>query len=254
MSQKVQNSAIAALANGGTERTVLTSSAGCFAIEAVGVRVDRGGVPVLRDINISIAQGETIAVIGPNGAGKSTLLKCLAGAVRPNGGEVRWFGNSVARSPAVRRRIGFVGHECGMYMELTALENLMFAGRMHNVERPGERAAILLAAAGLEPAAHRSTGKLSQGMQRRLTIARALVHEPQLILLDEPCASLDAGGRHWLDQLFQRWRSTGRIVCFASHDVDQSRRLADRIVWLDAGHIVGVEPTTCLPAYSRWSA
>jgi heme ABC exporter ATP-binding subunit CcmA len=213
------------------------------AVEMIGFTVFRGHLPVLREINLIVQQGETVAIMGPNGAGKSTLLRCLGRSLRHGRGEVRWFGSSNTRSLLVRRQIGYVGHECSSYGELTALENLTFAGRMCGVVHPRERAMKLLEAAGLDWAAHRRAESLSQGMRRRLAIARAIVHEPTLILLDEPFASLDANGQRWLDGLFRQWRNEGRTVCFASHDVCQSRLLADRIVWLDCGRIADIEPS-----------
>jgi heme exporter protein A len=118
------------------------------------------------------------------------------------------------------------------------LENLVFAGRMYGIRDAAEIARKLLADAGLEWAAVRPVGNLSQGMCRRLAIARAIVHEPVLLLLDEPFASLDAHGQDWLERLFQSWRVQGRAVCFASHDVRQSHSLADRTVLLDRGRII----------------
>jgi heme exporter protein A len=229
-------------------RTCKSASAG--AVEAIGLTVVRNRVPVLREIVLSVRPGEAVALMGPNGAGKSTLLRCLAGAVRPDRGTIRWFGSSAARSLTVRRQIGFIGHESGLYSELTTLENLVFAGRMYGVACPDKRAKELLAAAGLEPLTDRLVGQLSQGLRQRLAIARAVVHEPQLVLLDEPFASLDAQGRDWLEQLFHHWRRDGSTVCFVSHDPRDSRGLADRLVSLDAGRIVEAEPTTCLPTYS----
>jgi len=254
MVQESANTSVLSPTPGRTVKTVSESGNGCSAVEAARLTVVFSRVPVLRDVDLAVAPGESVALMGANGAGKSTLLKCLAGAVRPSTGQVRWFGNSVARSPVVRRQIGFVGHECGLYTEMTALENLMFAGRMYGVECVGDRAWELLAAIGLEPQADRLVGQLSQGMRRRLAIARALVHEPLLILLDEPFASLDAEGRRWLERFFQRWRCAGRTVCFASHDARQSHVLADRIVRLDAGRIVADERMTCLSTHSLRSA
>ena len=223
-------------------------------VEAIGLSVFRGRLPILRDINLVVPQSETVAFMGRNGAGKSTLLKCLAGVLRTHRGRVCWLGNAVARSPFVRRQIGFVGHDTGLYNELSAFENLVFAGRLSGVDCPGERARTLLAAAGLKAVMHRPVGESSQGLRRRLAIARALIHEPRLILLDEPFASLDAEGRYWLEQLFASWRQVGRTVCFAGHDVEQSRALADRILWLEMGRIVTAEVTSRPPMYSQWSA
>lgn len=225
-----------------------------YAVEVVGVTAVYGRTPVLREIDLAVAEGESIAVMGPNGAGKSTLLKCLVGALRPAAGRVCWFGEATTRYDRVRRQVGFVGQECGLYAELTALENLLFSGRMNGVANVHERATALLADGGIESQAHRPAGQLSQGMRQRLAIARALMHDPRLIVLDEPSSSLDAAGRQWLERLFDRWRRAGRTVCFASHDAAQSRKLADRIVHLDAGRIVAIERGDCPPITLRRSA
>jgi heme exporter protein A len=211
------------------------------AVEAAHLVIVRRRTPVLNGVSLSLASGETIAIMGPNGAGKSTLLKCLAGALRPTAGFVTWFGNSNARSPMVRRQIGFVGHETGLYDELTALENLTFSGQMYGVTRSAERAGQLLSAAGLAVMVHRPVGRLSQGVRQRVAIARALVHQPQFLVLDEPFASLDAEGRQWLERLFHECRRAGRTMCFSGHDELQSRELADRIIWLEQGSVAATE-------------
>ena len=223
-------------------------------VVANGLSVERGRVPILRDIDLTISKGEVVALMGPNGAGKSTLLACLTGGLRPTSGAICFFGTAVRGSAAAKRQIGFAGHQAGLYGELTALENLMFAARMYGVDCSRERAQASLAKAGLEPMAHRPVAQLSQGMRRRLAIARALIHEPLLILLDEPFASLDANGSQWLELFFQRWRTSKRTVCFASHDAEQSRRLADRVVWLNAGRISTPERPMSVNAYPRKSA
>jgi ABC-type multidrug transport system ATPase subunit len=224
------------------------------AVEASGVIVVYGRAPVLRDVDVAVAEGESIAVMGPNGAGKSTLLKCLVGAVRPAKGLVRWFGEATTPCNQVRRKVGYVGQECGLYAELTVLENLLFAGRMNGVANLLDRAGALLEEGGLESQAHRRAGHLSQGMRQRLAIARALVHEPQLIVLDEPSSNLDAAGRQWLERLFEDWRCVGRTICFASHDAAQGRSFAHRIVHLDAGRIVALERGDLSSAKLRRSA
>lgn len=211
------------------------------AVKATGLTVVYGRVPVLCDIDLEIAEGQCVAVVGPNGAGKSTLLKCLAGAVHPAVGSVNRFGQATAPCCRTRRYIGFVGQETGLYAELTAMENLLFAGRMYGIANVRNRAAKMLADGGLGPQAHRPVGQLSQGMRQRMAILRAEVHEPRLLILDEPSAKLDAQGHHWLEQLFQQWRSAGRTVCLASHDATLCRAVADWIAHLDAGRIVATE-------------
>jgi heme exporter protein A len=207
-------------------------------VEASNLTVVRARVAILREIDLAIRQGETVAVMGPNGAGKSTLLKCLAGTLRPSCGEVRWLG--IAASAGThdrRRRIGFVGHETGLYVELTAGENVTFAARMHGLDSARQRAERLLAESGIGPLASRPVSQLSQGVRRRLAIARAIVHEPTFIVLDEPFANLDVAGHAWLERLFNTWRVQQYTVCFASHDVEQIPRLADRVISLEAGQL-----------------
>jgi heme exporter protein A len=212
-------------------------------VEVTALTIVRERVRVLSGVDMVLQQGEVVAVMGANGAGKSTLLKCVAGALRPTCGTIRWRGQRNVLSAAVHREIGFAGHDCGLYRELTALENLVFAARMYGISDAAVVAGNLLAEVGLEWAAHRPIGKLSQGMCRRLAIARALVHAPMLILFDEPFASLDAEGTAWLELLIQRWRPAVKAVCFTSHDSSQSERLADRIVLLDRGSIVPHQST-----------
>jgi ABC-type multidrug transport system ATPase subunit len=224
----------------------------CPAVEFIALTVFRSRLPVLRDISLEVHKREILAIMGPNGAGKSTLLKCLSGNARFHCRTARWFGNCDRRSPMVRGSVGFVGHECSLYGELTASENLIFAGRMHGVESPVDRAMRLLEASGLNWTADRPTKHLSQGMRRRLAIARAFVHDPALVLLDEPFASLDVNGQQWLERILRECRSAGRTVCFTCHEIGVSSRLADRIVWLDRGQIVAIEPAGA--ATSRRSA
>jgi len=225
---------------GCTPNPVLDAEGGC-SVTVAGLTVVYGRVPVLRNVDLAVASGESVAFMGPNGAGKSTLLKCLVGTIRPAGGCVRWFGGLAARRNIDCRRIGYVGQEAGVYAELTALENLVFAGRMYGVAAVHDRAVALLQDADLERHAHRPAGQFSQGMRQRLAIARSQVHDPWLLVLDEPSSALDAAGRDWLERLFDRWRHTGRTVLFASHDAVQSYKLADRVVHLEAGQIVACE-------------
>jgi heme exporter protein A len=207
-------------------------------VEITDLTVYRNRIPVVNGVSLAVRSGELVAVAGANGAGKSTLLKCLAGVVRPDRGVVMWFETSSRLTRTARCQIGFAGHDCGLYAELTAFENLVFAARMHGVTHPAARAKEALTAAGLEGMAGRPVRHLSQGMRQRLAIARAVLHEPTLILLDEPFASLDEAGRCWVEQLFRQWRLAARAVCYVSHDAPRNHELADRIIVLDAGRIV----------------
>ncbi len=209
-----------------------------FAVQAVSLTCVRGRVRVLDGLDLAVKQGEILAITGANGAGKTTLIKSVAGALRPHSGGLIWFGHASAPSAAVRRHIGYAGHECGLYRDLTAFENLLFSARMHGLDSPGDIVANLLRESGLERIADCLIAKLSQGICRRLAIARAIIHRPKLILLDEPFTSLDIQGQMWLERQFQKWRLDGATVCFSSHNLDHCRGLAHRVVRLDRGRIM----------------
>ena len=206
-------------------------------LEARGLTFSRGRTAIFRELDLAVACGETVAVLGPNGAGKTTLLHCLAGLLRPCAGDVRWFGEAITRATSTRRRIGFLGHESGVYLSLTARENLLFAGRMVGLDPVDDRVVEMLSAFQLTVHAERLAGVLSRGMRQRLAIARAVVHAPAILLLDEPFTGLDASGRDLLVEYLHEARRRGVAVLLTSHDVGQSMDVADRILWLQAGRL-----------------
>lgn len=199
------------------------------ALEARQLSRTMNGHSVLAGINLCVAPGEVVALVGANGAGKSTLLRCLVGLLQPNSGDVRWFGISVRRRPDRHPLVGFAGHESHLYPELTASENLLFTARMYGVRNARGRVQELLDQTGLWHRAHQMTGRMSKGMKQRLSIARALVHEPSIVVFDEPFNGLDSEGRDWLEQRIHQLREQNRAVCFTSHDRAQCVRVADRV-------------------------
>jgi heme exporter protein A len=202
-----------------------------IAIHAERLTKTLGTRTVLRELSVDVAEGELVLLTGDNGAGKTTLLRCLAGLARPDRGLVRWFGCSPAE-PAARRLIGMVAHESHLYPHLTIRENVLIAGRLHGVSEPARRASRWLAAVGLERAADRLPRDASQGMRRRASLARALVHDPPILLLDEPFSGLDQAARDWLDDLLRTRRAQGLTTCLVTHDARSARRLADRALEL----------------------
>lgn len=206
-------------------------------LAALGLAYARNRSVVLCDIHFAVAAGETVAVLGDNGAGKTTLLLCLAGCLRPARGEVRWLGEPAAQSAASRRHIGFLGHESGLYSALTSLENLVFACRMWGLDAPHERAREFLGVIGLLQQAHTPVDRLSRGMRQRLAIARAVIHDPPILLLDEPFTCLDAAGRNWLAHLLRCRRAEERAIVFTSHDARQCGAVVDRLLVLRAGRL-----------------
>jgi ABC-type multidrug transport system ATPase subunit len=196
-----------------------------------------GSRTILRRIGLEISAGEVVALRGGNGAGKTTLLRCLASITRPTRGEVWWFGRPAYGDPSLRRCLGMVAHESRLYPHLTLRENLLFAGRMYGLDHPAERADQLLAEVGLAEHAQRLPMHVSRGMGQRVAVVRALVHEPPILLLDEPFSGLDAEGCAWLTHTLTTLRAEGCAICFTSHDDATVQQLADRIWELRCGRL-----------------
>ena len=203
-----------------------------------------GGHPVVVRADLAVRIGELVALTGANGAGKTTLLRCLAGRLRPTSGEVLWFG--LAPSPASHRLLGYAAHEGHLYPELTASENLLFAARMYSLPQPQERVVEMLAKTGMTRYSGQAAGRLSQGLRQRLSLARALIHDPPIVLLDEPFAGLDAAGRAWLENWLGELRTAQRAIIFTSHDDHQCRVLADRTLELQSGRLQTATTTDAL--------
>jgi heme exporter protein A len=210
------------------------------AIRAGQLSKSFGGRIVLDAVDLEIAPGQSVALTGANGAGKTTLLACLASVLRPDGGEVHWFGRLAGCNPAMHRSIGLLTHESALYPHLTLRENLLFAARMSRAEHPRRRADRWLEATGLAPHADCLPTRLSRGMRQRLDIARCLVHDPPLMLLDEPFTHLDAAGTQWLAGLLVELRTGGQTLCFVTHDRQMVALLATRVLELRRGKVFDV--------------
>ena len=216
-----------------------------MANEACAVRVRDlwvrfGGVPALRGLSLSATKGERLAIFGPNGAGKTTLLRALAGLLRPSGGELRLAGLDPGREgPAARASLGFLSHQTYLYGELTAAENLRLYGRLYSVAGLDERIGELLERVGLYGRRDDRVDRLSRGLQQRLAIARAVLHQPAILLLDEPDTGLDLPAYHLLESLLG---ADGRTILMATHNLEQAKRLCQRAIVLVGGRLVGELP------------
>jgi heme exporter protein A len=186
-------------------------------IAARGVGRRFGDKRVLRDVDLDVADGAFVVVTGPNGSGKTTLLRLVAGLALPSEGELQ--------VDVTRERIGFLAHEPLVYRELTALENLELYGRLYHVPERRERIGMLLERFGLWDARHERVVAYSRGMTQRLALCRALLHDPQLLILDEPYTALDAQGASLLDAQLAELRGE-RTFLVSTHDPQRVRRLA----------------------------
>jgi heme exporter protein A len=199
-----------------------------------GLRKAFGARRVLRGIDLSVADGEVVLLQGENGAGKSTLLRILATLDRGDSGEAAVDGFTLSDGVEVRSRIGFTGHRPGFYGELSGRENLAFWARLHQLPEHDAEIGAMLERVGLGAFADDRTGIYSRGMLQRLTLARASLHRPTTLLLDEPFAALDSAGRELLRTLIAEWRDDGRAVLVVAHGsglaADRTLTLADGVL------------------------
>jgi heme exporter protein A len=199
-------------------------------LRAEGLRHSFGSVRALDDVSFTVNPGQTLAVFGPNGAGKTTLLKVLAGLIQPQRGRAHVDGG--------RRAIGWIGHQPQLYGQLTVNENLRFWGRLYDTQ-PGPD---LLARLGLEEHATRQVRALSRGLIQRVAIARALVHDPRVLLLDEPFTGLDRIAAEALSRLLGHHAAAGRATVLVTHNVEEGTELATDVAFMRNGRFVHFAP------------
>lgn len=213
------------------------------AVRLEGVSRRFGWTWALRSVDLTVPRGELLALVGPNGAGKTTLLRLLATLLEPTAGRIRVLGRDPADdSQGVRRRVGLLAAAGYLYDDLTARENLRFAALMSGQRRWEGPAAAALERTGLARFADHRVGGFSSGMRKRLAIARLLLRPLELVLLDEPYASLDAEGIEMVDELVDELRADGCTVLVASHRWGRSLREADRVAALEAGRLASLGP------------
>lgn len=205
-------------------------------LEARGLTRSYGAVRALRGVDLTLTPGEVLLILGPNGAGKSTLLRTLAGLLRPQAGTVAVLGRTLAGDdPDARRPIGLLSHQSLLYDELSLLENLVLVARLYDVPEPSKRAHDVLAAQGLSERAGDRPRQLSRGMLQRAAIARALLHQPALLLLDEPFTGLDAAAGDRLRKLLATLHDSSRAMVIVTHHAGEAWEFATRIGILVGG-------------------
>lgn len=199
-----------------------------------------GSARALRGVDLELRHGEFVTLFGPNGAGKTTLVRVLSTLARPSQGHVEIFGVTLGRGVAadLRRRIGVVSHRSFLYRSLTARENLVFYARMFDVPDPGGAADRVLETIGLHRRCHDLVAGFSRGMEQRCAIGRALVHDPDLLLLDEPFSGLDPDAADRLWETLRRMHGGHRTILLTSHDLGRGATLAQRVAFLSSGRLL----------------
>jgi heme exporter protein A len=230
------------------------------AIEVRGLTKSFGYHQALRGIDLRVSWGEHLVIFGPNGAGKTTLVKILSMLVRPSSGDVWLGGVNIRDKPApIRRQIGLVGHQTFLYDNLTVYENLKFYGKMYALPNLEQRIREVTSWAQLEPRLHDRVGTLSHGWQQRASIARAVLHNPSILFLDEPEAGLDPHASTVINDVMGNDGADGLTVVMITHNLERGLELGDTIVILDKGKVAyqaarhDIDPRAFRQVYNQYT-
>ncbi len=199
-----------------------------------------GSVTALDGLSLTVPRGSVFGLLGPNGAGKTTAISIAVGLLRPDSGSVDLDGAGSPIDPAVRRRIGVAPQAIALYDDMTAMENLEFFATLYELDRPSrrDRSRALLARVGLTDRAGDRVKGYSGGMKRRLNLAAALIHDPPVVLLDEPTAGVDPQSRNAILDLVLSLRDEGRTVVYTTHYMEEAQRICDRVAIVDHGKVL----------------
>jgi heme ABC exporter ATP-binding subunit CcmA len=213
------------------------------ALEVEGVFKYYGDFAALRDVALRVTPGSTVALLGRNGAGKTTLLRIIAGLSKPSQGRVSIFGADV-RGEGARRRIGVLGHGISLYDELSAIENLTLFASLYGLDNPKKKAVEWLERTGLERVRDGLVREFSRGMRQRLAVARAFIHEPEVLLFDEPFTALDDRAIAVLQKLLDDAHAEGRTIVMSTHQLKEALVLATDVALIRRGQIAFAGPRT----------
>ena len=209
-------------------------------LRAVGLSKKYGNLLVVKNLSFDVFKGEVFGLLGPNGAGKTTSINMMCGLLKPDAGHVEILGRKIVESPLeLKRRIGVCPQDIVLWKKQTCLEQLRFIGEMYSLRagRARENSLILLEQLGLTEKTHKLAHTLSGGMQRRLNLAMALVHDPEIVILDEPSAGLDPQSRVLVRE-FIKSLSSEKTIILTTHNMDEADRLADRVAIVDHGTLL----------------
>jgi sodium transport system ATP-binding protein len=225
-------------------------------IEALGLTKRYGPVEAAVEVSFNVQRGEVVGLLGPNGAGKTTVLRMLAGVLTPTAGEARIDGHGTeGEAFELKRRLGFLSGDTALYQRLTPREVLRYFGRLHQLPEAtiAERIEMLVRRFRMEEFADRPCGKLSSGQKQRANIARAFLHDPPALVLDEPTTALDVVTGRFLLDAFREARGAGKAILFSTHVLGDAEALCDRVVLIHRGRVLdqGTVPEICARAGAR---
>jgi ABC-type multidrug transport system ATPase subunit len=215
-----------------------------------GLTKQFGRFAALRNVTAEFVPGKLYVVLGENGAGKSTMLRAIAGLLRPTSGSVTVFGSKYGGSKSIRDvcgQLGYMAHPSLLYDEMSAMENLRYFARLYGLD-DNSCCADAITLVGLDPTLTRPVGQYSQGMRQRTSLARALLHDPKLLLLDEPFSNVDVGSARAMVQLLSHRRDNGKTIFVVTHQARLLAQAADEFVWMHSGAIESRVPTFDLEA------
>jgi len=222
-----------------TPAAVPQTAASVPAVVLTGLTKQFGRFAALRNVSAQFVAGKLYVILGENGAGKSTMLRAIAGLLRPTSGGVSVFGAEYGGPDSGRwifGQLGYMAHPSLLYDEMSAMENLIYSARLYGVDDEA-RCAAAIALVGLDPGLKRPVGQYSQGMRQRTSLARALLHDPRLLLLDEPFSNVDVASARGMVQLLSRMRDSGKTVFVVTHQARLLAQAADEFVWIHSGNI-----------------
>ncbi len=210
-----------------------------FDINIEGLSKSFGSLRALNAIDLKIGDGEFLTIFGPNGAGKTTLLRILSSLTKPTAGRVSIRGYDLRKEPQeIRRSIGFISHQPFLYESLSAFENIRFFASMYGISNSDEKAMEVIRNVGLENRRHDLVRTFSSGMKQRLAVARAIVHDPKILLLDEPYSGLDQHGTKIFNEMLKLLKKQGRTILMTTHNISEGFQLSDRVAILANGGFV----------------
>ena len=212
----------------------------CVRIDGLTKKYPQAGQPAVRNFSLQIPQGSIFGLLGPNGAGKSTLVMMICGLMKPDSGSISVDGSGQTTKESIRRHIGVAPQEIALYPSLTALENLSYFGRMYGLPESvvRERIERYLGIFGLRENAHRRVDTFSGGMKRRLNLIAALLHDPTILILDEPTTGVDVQSRNMMVDFLKGLKSNNITIIYTSHFLDEAERLCTNIAIMDEGELL----------------